>query len=78
MSNINFLIVILHMHFRVIVGVPNGTVENGQVENTGYVLQCGFMNSGECSPLTGTGRDVDLRLYDTAGMCDVLLTTYLC
>ena len=68
---------IVYMHFRVIVGVPNGTVENGQVDNTGYVLQCGLASSGsECTPLTGTGGGN--RLYDTAGMCDVLSTTYLC
>nr|WEL12721.1 integrin alpha V [Halisarca dujardinii] len=50
---------------RILVGVPNGTVFNGQVSNTGYVLQCP-LSTRECSPLTGSGTNAEL-LYDTTG-----------
>jgi hypothetical protein len=49
---------------RILVGVPNGTVTNGNVANTGYILQCNLASSGNCIPLNGAGSGNDRFLYD--------------
>lgn len=49
------------------VGAPNGTAVNAVVSNTGVVFECP-LTQGACTPLSGNGNGVDVRLYDTEGM----------
>ena len=53
-----------------IVSAPNGTAENGVVENLGVLFECPI-NQGMCEPLIDSddtdGNQNDRRLYDVDG-----------
>ena len=62
------VLILLFCACRILVGVPNGTVTNANVANTGYILQCNLASSGNCIPLNGAGSGNDRFLYDITSM----------